>query len=38
MDDDGVADRCDDDIDGDGAENLIGIIIGEPENCDYPDE
>lgn len=35
MDEDGVPDICDDDIDGDGNKNLIGIIRYETEDCSY---
>lgn len=34
MDTDGIPDRCDDDIDGDGVENLIGILLGENTDCE----
>jgi hypothetical protein len=33
MDDDKIPDICDDDIDGDGVKNLIGIIKFENADC-----
>lgn len=33
MDQDQIPDMCDDDIDGDGIKNLIGIIIDEYDDC-----
>jgi hypothetical protein len=35
MDNDGIPDICDDDIDGDGVKNLIGIILYERPDCSY---
>ena len=33
FDEDGIVDICDEDIDGDGVENLLGILIWENEQC-----
>lgn len=38
MDKDGIPDVCDDDIDGDGIKNLLGIINQESTNCAYGDD
>jgi hypothetical protein len=34
FDKDGVDDRCDDDIDGDGIKNPIGLIVINDQSCD----
>ena len=38
MDKDGIPDICDDDIDGDGKPNLLGIILFEKADCSYDHE
>lgn len=35
MDKDGIPDVCDDDIDGDGVKNLLGLINFENKDCSY---
>lgn len=35
LDQDTIIDMCDTDIDGDGVENLLGILIGENEECRF---
>lgn len=35
MDKDGIPDVCDNDIDGDGIENMLGLIARQPLNCNY---
>jgi hypothetical protein len=33
MDKDGIPDICDDDIDGDGTKNLIGLVLFDNPDC-----
>ena len=33
MDGDGIPDICDDDIDGDGVKNLIGLVLFDNPDC-----
>ncbi len=35
FDEDGIVDQCDDDIDGDGVANLLGILIWENDACRF---
>jgi hypothetical protein len=36
VDQDGIIDQCDTDIDGDGIENMLGILISETQDCTFP--
>lgn len=38
MDKDKIPDSCDDDIDGDGVKNLIGIVQNTYPNCAFTGE
>jgi hypothetical protein len=38
MDQDGISDVCDNDIDGDEIENPLGILLQENENCEITND
>ncbi|GHW02248.1 hypothetical protein AGMMS50249_0340 [candidate division SR1 bacterium] len=38
LDKDGIPDLCDDDIDGDGKKNLLGLILKENDDCSFDDK
>ncbi len=38
FDGDEIIDRCDDDIDGDGIENLLWLLVWESESCEFSED